>query len=173
MVIFHWKSQQTHTRHKQARDTHCGVFVCPPPSFIQILASGVPRCAISRSILLFVVGKMEGHHHRSTYESSNKPFKGSSKGKLRRKFGAKGRVDIKSTVISESSIRLSQAKEDRLNHAKQLREKKRAQMIKQKRTQALLIHNQHDSKNSGSGAPLIVAILPLSASTLRLSLIHI
>eukprot|EP01006_Ploeotia_vitrea_P037905 TRINITY_DN66186_c6_g9_i1.p1 TRINITY_DN66186_c6_g9~~TRINITY_DN66186_c6_g9_i1.p1 ORF type:complete len:874 (+),score=466.42 TRINITY_DN66186_c6_g9_i1:68-2623(+) len=65
-----------------------------------------------------------GHHHRSAFTSAKKPFKGKSKGALKRRH--RGRVDAKTRSRNATAV---QSKKDRVNHAKQVRANKRAEML--------------------------------------------
>jgi hypothetical protein len=59
----------------------------------------------------------ESHHHRSLFNKSQKPFKGKSKGKARRKFA--GRV-AKVSVTRHTEVDVAKRKADRVNRARQL-----------------------------------------------------
>lgn len=71
---------------------------------------------------------MSEHHHRSTFSTSKKPFKGKSKGKLKRLN--KGKVEAR-TSIKSSQVGLVRGQ--RLNRNKMLLQQKRQDVIAAKR----------------------------------------
>lgn len=96
-----------------------------------------------------------GFHHRSQYDKGNKPFKGKSKGKVKRRLHGYGRTEGEAVPLGKSSGMNSlgaACKVNRINHMKQIRDNKRKQAVMKNR-QKLGIHGE---------APRIVAFVGLS-----------
>ncbi|GAB5367097.1 hypothetical protein AAMO2058_001200300 [Amorphochlora amoebiformis] len=95
---------------------------------------------------------MSSFHHRSVFAGKNKPFKGKSKGKIKRL--TKGKVDSASdrtSVKSRGRQDRSQTRENRRNHARQIQRNRRDDILQAKRI------------GGRGGPPRIIAIIPISA----------